>query len=78
MDEVAVTCSSDAICVWQLRSGAILQTFKNNVSSSFCRSSVNHVLCPQENKNYLHAYTWNKVGLPICTVEWPLIVIRNH
>lgn len=62
MDEVAVTCSAgDVVCVWQLRSGSVLQSFKNNVSSGFSRCGTMHVVCAQDTKPYIHAYTWNKV-----------------
>lgn len=61
MDELAITCSQESICVWQLRSGSLLQNFKNSVSSRFCVCPPGHLLSPQENKSYLHSYDWNKV-----------------
>jgi len=60
MEEVVISCSSQEFCVWQLRSGSILQSFKNNSSSTFTRCGYDYILSPQSNKAHLHAYTWRK------------------
>ena len=61
MDELAITCSKDSVSVWQLRSGSVIQSYRNNVSLIFTVCGNHSILCPQENKPYLHSYLLNKV-----------------
>lgn len=61
---VLVACKDDvAMTAWDLSSGALLTTYKQNASTrnGLCRVGRDHVAAAQLSKGAMHFWAWHKV-----------------